>query len=99
VSQQHVAVPPGQSASFELGVQNATSRQQRVQVHIALPAASGLSASPVNSRLALAPDGRVTLGVTLHASASAVSRFDWVTVTVTAPGGSPQTVELAVQLT
>jgi predicted alpha-1,2-mannosidase len=98
VAQQHVAVAPGASATFEIGAQNATSRVERAQFHITVPAASGLSLSSANRTLSLAPDGRATLGIALHASASATAGFNWVTATVTAPGGAPQTVELAVQI-
>jgi hypothetical protein len=99
VTHQHVAVAPGASASFAIGAQNATSRTQRAHFHITFPPSSGLSASPASGTLALQPDGRATLPITLHAGASALSRFDWVTATVTAAGGTPQSVELAVQIT
>jgi putative alpha-1,2-mannosidase len=99
VSQQHVTIAPGSSAVIQLGAQNATARPQHVQTHVTLPAASGLSVSPANGTLELTPDGRETLDVKLSANAAATSRFDWVTATVTASGGRPQTVELAVQIT
>jgi hypothetical protein len=99
VSQQHVTVAPGSSATIQLGTQNATARPQRAQFHITLPTASGLAVSPLNGTLSLEPSGRQTREIRVSASASALSRFDWVTATVTAAGGRPQTVELAVQIT
>jgi predicted alpha-1,2-mannosidase len=99
VSQQHVTIAPGSRATIELGAQNATARPQRVQTHVALPEASGLTVSPANGTLELSPNGRETLSIIISASASASSHFDWVTATVTASGGRPQTVELAVQIT
>jgi predicted alpha-1,2-mannosidase len=98
-SEQHVTLAPGHDGTVELGAQNATGRPQRVQIHVALPAASGLSVSPANSTSLVAPDGRATLELTVRATAAAVSRFDWVTVTFKTPGSRPQTVELAVQIT
>jgi len=98
-SEQHVTLAPGHDGTVELGAQNATGRPQRVQVHVALPAASGLAVSPANCTLLVAPDGRATLELTVRATAAAVSRFDWVTVTFTATGSRPQTVALAVQIT
>jgi predicted alpha-1,2-mannosidase len=99
VTQQHVTIAPGASAEIELGAQNATSHPERAQFHIKLPAASGLSVSPADGTLPIAADGRLTLPITVRAASSAISRFDWVTVTVTGAGGAPQTVELAVQIT
>jgi predicted alpha-1,2-mannosidase len=97
-SEQHVTLAPGHDGTVALGAQNATEQAQRVQVHVALPAASGLSVSPANSTLQVAPDGRATLELTVRATAAAVSRFDWVTVTFTTPGSKPQDVQLAVQI-
>jgi uncharacterized protein YfaS (alpha-2-macroglobulin family) len=97
-SEQHVTLAPGHDGTVALGAQNATEQAQRVQVHVALPAASGLSVSPANSTLLVAPDGRATLELTVRATAAAVSRFDWVSVTFTTPGSKPQDVQLAVQI-
>lgn len=97
-SGQHLTLAPGRSGTVDLGAQNATGRQQRVRVHLALPAASGLSVSPANATLLVAPDGRATVRLTVRAAAAAVSRFAWVTASFTSLADAPQDVPLAVQI-
>ena len=95
-SDQSVTVAPGSSATVQVGAQNATTNGQNVHVDVSAPAGSGLSASPSSGSISVPPNGRATLPVTVSASASAPLGFDWVTATLTMPGGATQTVKLQV---
>jgi predicted alpha-1,2-mannosidase len=96
LSDQKVTIAPGSSTTVLLGAQNATSSAQSVHVDISSPSGSGLSVSPSSGTLGVPPDGRGTLPVTVTAGSSAPLGFNWVTATLTMPGGGTQTVKLAV---
>ena len=96
LSDQSVTIAPGSSATVQVGAQNATANGQNVHVDISAPAGSGLSASPSNGTISVSPNGRSTLPVTVSASSSAPLGFNWVTATLTMPGGTTQTVKLQV---
>ncbi len=106
VSAPQVSLAPGASATVSFGAQNATGREQRAQIHLSTPAGSGLSVSPANGTLFVAPNGRGTLTARVTAPASAPSAAaaapagsDWVTASVSTPGSATKTVQLAVQVT
>ena len=95
-SAQNVTIAPGASTTVQVGAQNATATSQAVQVAIATPSGSGLSASPANGSVTIPANGRATLPVNITAAASAPLGFSWVTATITASDGSTQTVKVAV---
>jgi predicted alpha-1,2-mannosidase len=96
VSDQNVTIAPGSSTKVEVGAQNATARMESVHVDVSAPAGSGLSAAPSAGRIDVPPNGRAALPVTVSASSSAPLGFNWVTATLTTPGGETQTEKLAV---
>ena len=96
ISARRVSLEPGANATVSFGAQNATAREQRVELHISTPAGSGVSVSPGSGTIWLAPDGRATLDASVAAAASAPPGSDWVTATVSTPGDATQAVKLAV---
>ncbi len=96
LSNQSVTIAPGSSDTVQVGAQNATDQHQDVHVDVSAPAGSGLSVSPSSGTISVAPNGRSTLPVTITASSSAPLGFNWVTATLTMPGGATQTVKLQV---
>ena len=96
LSDQSVTIAPGSSATIQVGAQNATANDQNVHVDISAPAGSGLSVAPPNGTISVSPNGRSTLPVTVSASSSAPLGFNWVTATLTMPGGTTQSVKLQV---
>jgi predicted alpha-1,2-mannosidase len=96
LSDQNVTIAPGSSAAVQVGAQNATATGQSVHVDLSAPGGSGLSVSPSSGTISVASNGRSTLPVTVSAAASAPLGFNWVTATLTMPGGATQTVKLEV---
>jgi predicted alpha-1,2-mannosidase len=96
LSDQSVTIAPGSSAKVQVGAQNATANDQSVHVDVSAPAGSGLSVSPSTGTISVPANGRGSLPVTVSASGSAPLGFNWVTATLTMPGGATQTVKLEV---
>ncbi len=96
LSDQSVTVAPGSSATVQVGAQNATANGQTVHVTVSAPAGSGVSVSPPSGTISVPGNGRGTLPVTVSASPSAPLGFNWVTATLTMPGGATETVKLEV---
>ena len=96
LSDQSVTIAPGSSDTVQVGAQNATASDQRVNVDVSAPAGSGLSVSPSSGTISVPANGRATLPVTVSASSSAPLGFNWVTATLTMAGGATQTVKLQV---
>jgi predicted alpha-1,2-mannosidase len=96
LSDQSVTIAPDSSSTVQVGAQNATANDQRVQVDVSASAGSGVSVSPSSGTMSVPANGRSTLPVTVSASASAPLGFSWVTATLTMSGGATQTVKLQV---
>lgn len=96
LSDQSVTIAPGASSTVQVGAQNATAQGQNVHVDVSAPAGSGLAVSPSNGTISVPSNGRGTLPLTVSASSSAPLGFNWVTATLTMPGGATQTVKLQV---
>jgi len=96
LSDQSVTIAPGSSSTVQVGAQNATANGQDVHVDVSSPAGSGLSATPESGSISVPPNGRSTLPISVSASSSAPLGFNWVTATITMPGGATETVKLEV---
>ena len=95
-SSRQVSLGPASRATARLGAQNATSREQHVRFHLSAPVGSGLSLSPANATISVAPSGRATFPVTVSATKTAPPGTDCVTARVAARGAAPQMVRLAI---
>jgi predicted alpha-1,2-mannosidase len=96
LSDQSVTIAPGSSTTVQVGAQNAIAQNQDVHVDVSAPGGSGLTVSPSSGTTSVPANGRGTLPVTVSANASAPLGFNWVTATLTMPGGATQTVKLQV---
>jgi predicted alpha-1,2-mannosidase len=84
LSSQQVTVPPGGTATVQVGAANATSSRQSVQASV--PAPSGLTVTPGSGMINVPPSGRGTLTLTVHAGTSTPQNFYTVPVSLSDNG-------------
>ena len=93
-SDSRVTVAPGGTATVTIGAQNATASTQKVRTSVTAP--SALSISPSNATLNVAPNGRGTTQLTIHADASAEQTFYTVPVSLSDGGADLPDITLTV---
>jgi predicted alpha-1,2-mannosidase len=96
LSSQQITLPPGGSATVQIGAQNATSSEQSVQTTVSPPSGLTTTSNPANGTIAVPVNGRGTLTLTVHASSSTPQNFYTIPVSLSDNGTALPGLKLTV---